>query len=98
MKLEICINCKQEMEEHIPAMFENPLLSEVCSQECFDILVQPERLSGKTRKGCDSLNITDNVVREIRRSFPANYAAAAARLVTKVTEIGSRCICSFCSH
>jgi len=48
LKIEICVQCKQEMEEHIQSMFEHPLLSEVCSQQCFELLVQPERLSEKT--------------------------------------------------
>lgn len=27
------------------------------------VLIQPERLNPETRKGCDSLNITENVMR-----------------------------------
>jgi len=33
--------------------------------------VHRERLSGKTRKGCDSLNSRGNLERESRRAFPA---------------------------
>ena len=35
---QVCINCNKEFEEHIPSMFEHPLLSEVCSQECFEVI------------------------------------------------------------
>jgi len=30
-----CINCKIEFEEEDTSMFEHPLISKVCSNECF---------------------------------------------------------------
>jgi len=49
-QINTCILCKKEFREHIPAMFEHPLLSYVCSQECFDWLINSiakELLSSK---------------------------------------------------